>query len=274
MKDHQKLMEILAPDGTWGLREEIKDVMTQALGRLPASKDVSGMARRYPETPKDMSAFLGALFARHFFQAQDSLLQEAVLSRLLKSTESRHLVIADIGSGPAVASLATLDVLSAMNALGMLPPVSVTTVLNDTSAICLKTGRQMIDDYARKCRSAFPTVDVQTLDVPFPKSLPQLRRSAGRYGELNLAFLSYVLVPLKDDLKHSEMAESVNAIQQYASEDSTTLILQDKFHESLIRALGSNLKATTEKGQLQQTVYDEDNANDVHTYTYYRTVVA
>jgi hypothetical protein len=82
-----------------------------------------------------------------------------------------------------------------------------------------------------------------------------------------------VLVPLKDDLKHSEIAQSINAIRQYASEDATMLILQDKFHESLIRSLGGNLKATTEKGKLQQTVYDEDNSNEVHTYTYYRTVV-
>ena len=93
-------------------------------------------------------------------------------------------------------------------------------------------------------------------------------------GEIDVFFLSYVLIPLKKELKHNEIKTGLEALKKHCSGGSAGLILQDKFRESLARTVGYNLDATTRKGTFQQKVYDPENSNDIQTYEYYRTVIA
>ncbi len=249
-------------------------MLTKTLRTLPSKENVSECECRYPQTRSGMRAFLETFFARHFFQVQDSLLQTDMLSALVASIRRGRLNIADIGSGPAVTSLAVLDMLSALHNLNKLHPISVRIILNDTSPVCLQIGLQMLKLFIRHSSQTFHDIQIHTLNTAFPSNLYQWKRTTNRFGTFDLFFLSYILIPLKEELKYAEIQEGIEIFRQYCASHATGLILQDKFRESLIRTVGRNLRALTEKATLQQIVYDKNNSNDRQIYNYYRTIIS
>ena len=140
----------LAPDGVWTLRERMQSLLRDALGRLPRGK-VAESEERYPTSPQGVRAFLNSLFARHFFQVQDSLLEFASDLVTGRPIERAAYCFADVGSGPAVASLALVDLLDCIKDVRpeqettRVAPIRMLVVLNDVSEPCLKV-RQRFDD--------------------------------------------------------------------------------------------------------------------------------
>ena len=141
------IRRIAAPNNVWTMQEAPLKLLAEALRRLPRG-NVSDEERRYPTTPQGMRAFLDGFFARHFFQIQDSLV-EYFASPIFEAVAQRgHIHVADVGSGPSVASLAIADLASAaiatLRQAGRLRGsgrLTVHVTLNDTSEICLDEGR-------------------------------------------------------------------------------------------------------------------------------------
>ena len=263
----------LAPRQTWALRQKVRAILETQIAALPKDRDLNEAERRYPVTPSGMGAFLNAFFARHFFQVQDSILQPDVFDRFYRQANKGTLNIADIGSGPAVASLAVLDVLDTMQTTFQLPRVKINIVLNDTSAICLQTGQEMLRSLLKQAPNCWLAHNAIAVDTPFPESLKQLRRISTCVGLYHLCFMSYVLVPLKTAMTHADIQTQLNELQRYCSNNSLCIILQDKFRESLIRHVSRLQGASTHKARLIQRVYDRNNSNTKHRYAYYRTTI-
>ncbi len=71
----------LVPDNIWTLRPVIHEILKTEIANLPSGQHLEEMERRYPSTPSGMGIFLNDFFARHFFQIQDSILQEATFDK-------------------------------------------------------------------------------------------------------------------------------------------------------------------------------------------------
>ena len=137
----------MCPDGIWRLTNVTKSVLRRQILQFP-QREVSENEMRYPTTPSGMRAFLETFFTRHFFQLQNSLFDFMTSEIFLDTALSGQLRILDVGSGPAVASLAITDlltyILDYLVYIGRYPKhgiFNVTYVLNDTESICLWTGR-------------------------------------------------------------------------------------------------------------------------------------
>jgi len=143
------IKEILFPNDIWQLTPLIENILKRQLLKLP-KREVSQVEQRYPTLPSGMRAFLDKFYARHYFQVQNSLFDYLTSQEFLEVINSGKLQILDIGSGPAVASLAITDFIFQLfhNISGYKrKPLEITYVLNDTSDICLGTGKEMLNNY-------------------------------------------------------------------------------------------------------------------------------
>jgi hypothetical protein len=269
----EEIREKLAPNKIWSLRPEIKTILETEISTLPKKRQMKEAERRYPSTPSGMSVFLNAFFARHFFQVQDSILQTEAFEKFYGSVQQGKVNIADIGSGPAVASLAVLDLLDAIHETIRIPRTKLNIVLNDTSTVCLQTGQKMLHSFLKQILNQMLVRNTIAVDTPFPKSLNQFRRISSLVGLYDLCFMSYVLIPLKEEMTHDDIQAQIHELQRYCSKESLCIILQDKFRESLIRHTGRLQGVSTHKATLVQTVYDKNNSNTEQAYTYYRTII-
>ncbi|MBN1436546.1 MAG: hypothetical protein JW936_05690 [Sedimentisphaerales bacterium] len=240
---------------------------------LPKGTDISVQERRYPTTPASMRSFLNAFFARHFFQVQDSILQPEAFERFCNLLRKGEVNIVDIGSGPAVASLAVLDLINAINESGYRVRSNVNIVQNDSSAVCLQSSTNMLSAFRRRTGGVCVIRDPICIDVPFPDSLTQIRRISSFIGRYDLCFVSYVLDAFKKEMTHGEIGLRIKELLGCCADNGLCIILQDKFRESLIRQAGRLQGASVHKARLTQKVYDNENSNAEQLYTYFRTTV-
>lgn len=175
---------LVAPEDIWTLRESAESLLADALRHLPR-KEVSEDERRYPTSPEGLRAFLDAFFARHYFQIQDSLIEYIAGPAFESAAQRGSINVADVGSGPAVASLAIADLASAalevMSKTGKLRgngAITVHCVLNDTSDICLAEGRTLLERYNRARAGRALIGRILPLSTPFPDSNTHFRRVA------------------------------------------------------------------------------------------------
>jgi len=238
--------EKLFPDGVWELSDTMKLVLNYHMSRLP-KKEVTENDARYPICAAGMRAFLEVFFARHYFQVQNSLISYMLSQGFLDILMSGAVRFLDIGSGPAVASLAVTDILACIleysRDLGVLPrdnAVKVLYVLNDTSGICLGTGISMLKNYfrvGRKHGSGAIRNQIITIQRAFPDNINQLRRIARNFGIYDIATLSYVVVPLSEDSGLHNLANGLLKVEELCNRAGRILILQDKFNVSLMRQI-------------------------------------
>ncbi|MBC8218796.1 MAG: hypothetical protein H8E73_10060 [Planctomycetes bacterium] len=273
-----RIKKDLCPDGIWELSRVMKSLLGHQIGRLPRKK-VSENETRYPETPEGMRAFLEVFFARHFLQVQNSLVKYLVSEDGLNALKEGHLRILDIGSGPAVASLAITEIVACM--AGHLvnssvwrgnKKVQVTYVLNDTEGICLGTAQAMLDDYFKMSgehRKSITCVRTLTSQRAFPDNVNQLRRIAGNIGGYDIAVFSYVLTPLKKDAGLSALAAGLSDVEGLCSSKGRDLILQDRFKAPLVRKVAGLIGRSSRKEELTQRTGHTRNENDTYTYSYY-----
>lgn len=116
---------------------------------MPSSDNLSKQEYRYPEDKPSLRGFMDKFFARHFFQVQNAVLQPDCFERILTAIKNGNITIADIGCGPAVGSLALLNILSYISR-SMRRSVNVNIVLNDTVPEMLAAGYEMLNIYKNR----------------------------------------------------------------------------------------------------------------------------
>ena len=197
----------VAPGDIWKLDSVFESLLKRQICSLPFSKNLSQLERRYPEDKKSLRAFLDKFFARHFFQVQNAMLQQETFERLLKAINNETVTIADIGCGPAVASLAILNLISHICSKNN-KIIKANIVLNDTATEILSAGKIMLDTYAKQLNNIHITKNI-SLDTPFPDSMVQLRRISNLLAPYDLCCLSYVLMPLKEEATYNKINENL-----------------------------------------------------------------
>ncbi len=272
----------LCPDGIYELGDSVKSALDQEIACLPID-DVSEHETRYPTDATSMRAFLEVLFTRHLFQVQNSLMDYAISTDFHRAIRSGPLRILDIGSGPAVASQALIDIVKRMmggadSAIAQRrASLHMSHVLNDTSSICLTTGRHMLTACLQSSnQSPFSGSRPQifTLLTAFPGNLRQIRHLASFLGGFELVILSYVLHPLIEDGSLASIARGVNTLERFCKPRGRMLIIQDKFQEPLIRKLAHTIGVECREQALTQEIYPPRGRNETCTYTYYDCLYA
>jgi hypothetical protein len=274
----EAIREIAAPNGVWTMQETPLRLLEEALRRLPKA-EVSDEERRYPTTPQGMRAFMDGFFARHFFQTQDSLVEYFASPAFEAVAHRGYIHVADVGSGPSVASLAiadlactTIAVIRQAGRIRSTGRLAVQVALNDTSEICLTEGRALLKRYNWGGNEPVSIRRVIPISTPFPNSITQFRRIAGMTEPYDLCCLGYVMIPLSEQVGVQAFAGGIHQLAQAGYDNGGQLLLtQDKFHEDLHRQICRHLGTSAETVDLKQRVYDTENQNSEHTYTYCRS---
>lgn len=268
----------LSPGGIWQLMEPTRSILRYQVSLLPKGS-VSEIDARYPVTPASMRAFLEAFFTRHYFQIQNSLVSYTTSPDFLNLVSCGHLRILDIGSGPAVAALAIMDlvrcVLECVQTIGGWPTstiADVTYVLNDTSAICLAVAQRMLAGYFHRGRGhGTAVVHSRTFSVqtPFPTNMHQIRRIARNVGTYDITILSYVVGPLVEDSGLNTLVNGLLSVEKLCTHNGRILIVQDRFKGALMRRISRAVNISTHKEELTQEVYPDRDVGEIRTYWYY-----
>jgi len=274
--------EELYPDGVCHVTDFIRSGLDQQIVSLPSGV-VSNGETRYPVDEPSMRAFLETFFTRHLFQVQRSLIEYVVSPDFQNILRSGPVRLLDIGSGPAVASLATIDLVHrVMHGVSWRPAVypravRMVHVLNDTSSICLATGKRLLEACHRLGNhnaGASPNDRVFTLSTAFPNNIPQIQYLGSFLGGYDVVILSYVVHPLIDDCGLRELVTAVRILERLCRPDGRILIVQDRFHESVVRRLAHMLGVTYEEQTVTQEIYPARGSNETYTYTYYDCLYA
>ncbi len=267
----------LCRDSTYELGGSTKFVLDQELAGLP-QRNVSEQDTRYPTDAASMRAFLEVFFTRHLFQLQNSLMDYVTSPDFNETFQLGSLRILDIGSGPAVASQALTDIVT--RTIGdadsvvsrQYSPFRMIHVLNDTSSICLVTGRRMLVGYShapgQPCSVAH-RLQIFTLPTAFPGNLYQIRDLASSLGNFDLVVLSYVLHPLTEDGSLQSLVSGLSMLERFCKPRGRVLIVQDRFQEPLIRKLAGIIGVECREQMLTQRIYPPRGSNETGTYTYY-----
>ncbi len=278
-KEFRKLLlGAVRPSGIWQLSHRMESLLEQQLRRLPQGK-VSDEESRYPTTKQGMRAFLDIFFTRHYFQAQNSLVEHLISEEFLSTILDGQLRVLDIGCGPAVVSLAITDLIDSLmkilvetGQLSRLNSLELTYVLNDTSPICLGMAKQMLAQYLSLQQysplNVMPRI-VLGIEKGFPENMKQLRRVGQNYGSFDVASLSYVITPLTEQRGVTSLAGDLSLLGSLCAKNGCVVILQDKFKGEVIRRLGRILGATVRQREYTQQVYSNRNPNETFTYSYY-----
>ncbi len=271
------VLKDLCPDGIWQMTDVMKSVLRYHISRLPNRK-VSEDETRYPQSPASMRAFLVKFFVRHYLQTQNCLLNYMISQDFIETIRDRHLRILDIGSGPAVTTLAITDMLACV--LRHLRDegdwsgnkVTVDYTLNDISGFCLGTGQRMLTDYYRisaRQSGQFKSGQIFRIEKAFPKNMNQLQRIKDKLGSYDIATLSYVVSPLNEDTSFKDLINGMLRIESLFSPNGRILILQDKFQPVIMRQISRALGISRQKEESTQEVYPKRNTNETYTYSYY-----
>ncbi len=263
-----EIREEIVPDDIWTLDNQLEKILKRQISSLPSSSNSSKYEYRYPEDKASLRGFLDRLFARHFFQVQNAILQQDTFERLVSAVQRRNITVADIGCGPAVASMAILNLVSSV-CCKLNRNIHVNIILNDISAEALAVGRKMLDTYAKHLYG-ISGLKFLALDTPFPDSMIQLRRISNMLDPYDICCLPYVLDLVKEDFSYENIRQQLEMLAELCKPTGFILNLQDKFRESFARRIGHLLKASVNKLSLRQKIYDSTNSCDEYSYDYFR----
>jgi hypothetical protein len=265
-----EIREEVAPNGIWRLDGQLEQILKRQILSLPSRNNLSDYEYRYPKDKASLRGFLDKFFARHFFQVQNAVLQNDCFENLVMSIKRGAMTIADIGSGPAVASLAILNLVSTI-CYAMNKNVRVNIILNDTASEALASGCVMLNRYKAQLRN-IQIGRVLAIDTPFPESMIQLHRMANLFDCYDICSLSYVLIPLKEDGSYAAIQSNLQFLANRMKPNGFGIITQDKFRENLVRHIGSLLGTSVNKLSLRQKIYDSTNSCEELSYDYFRIV--
>ena len=263
-----EIREEIIPDDIWTLDDTLEKILKRQINSLPSRSNSSKSEYKYPEDKASLRGFLDRLFARHFFQIQNAILQQDTFERLASAVQRGNITVADIGCGPAVASLAILNLASNV-CCKLNKKIYVNVILNDISVEALAVGRKMLEAYAKHLHG-LSGLKIMALDTPFPDSIIQLRRISNMLDPYDICCLPYVLDLVKEDSSYKNIRQRLEILAGFCKPTGFILNLQDKFRESFARRIGHLLKASVNKLSLRQKIYDSTNSCDEYSYEYFR----
>jgi len=273
-----QVKENLCPDGIWRLNDPMKSILRRQISHLPKSK-VTEDETRYPGRPASMREFLIKFFARHYLQIQNSLIEYITTQDFYNIIRLGHLRILDVGSGPAVASLAITDMLVCLiehlKSEGIWPRgkrVKIDYILNDTSGICLGTGKRMLTGYYKISRRNNREVVLgQIIDVRrgFPDNLNQLQRVRFNLGKYDIATFSYVLSPLSEEKGFNNLVLGLFDVEKLCNYSGRILVLQDKYRAGLVYRISRAIGISNTFEESIQEIYPKRGLCDIYPYWYY-----
>jgi hypothetical protein len=263
-----EVREEIVPGDIWTLDDELEKILKQQISSLPSPSNSSGSEYKYPEDKASLRGFLDRLFARHFFQIQNAILQQDTFERLVSAVQRRNITVADIGCGPAVASTTILNIVSNV-CCKLNKSIYVNIVLNDISIEALAVGRKMLETYAKHLYG-ISGLKILVLNAPFPGSMIQLRRISRMLDPYDVCCLPYVLDLVKENYSYENMCQRLETLAGLCKPTGFILNLHDKFRESFARCIGHLLNASVSKLSLRQRVYDSTNSCEEYSYDYFR----
>ncbi len=263
-----EIREEIVPNDIWTLDDKLEKILKRQISSLPSPSNASESEYKHPEDKASLCGFLDRLFARHFFQVQNAILQQDTFERLVSAVQRGNITVADIGCGPAVAGIAILNLVS--NVCRKLNKnIYLNIILNDISVEALAVGRKMMETYAKHL-SGISGLKFLVLDTPFPDSMLQLRRISNMLDPYDICCLPYVLDLVKEDFSYENIRQRLEILAELCKPTGFILNLQDKFRESFARHIGHLLKASVNKLSLHQKIYDSTNSCDEYSYDYFR----
>lgn len=271
----EAVKERLCPDEQWKFSQLVESLLKRKINNLP-ERNVTDEETRYPLDFAGMRTFLEKFFARHYFQVQNSLLDYVTSDDFTDRYNSGKLNILDIGSGPAIASLAVIDMLNNIfgytenvNPLRKLDNIHTNIVLNDAVKVCLGTRKELLQAYFKSTRCDLSKKTILQSDKEFPSNIKQLKRIANNYGKFDLVILSYVIIPLSEQDNIEIIADAIRDAESFSNRNGRILILQDRFRKNLVDRLTKAIGREYKKEELIQQVYSPDNSNEYHKYEYF-----
>ncbi|MCE5187313.1 MAG: hypothetical protein LLF76_14435 [Planctomycetaceae bacterium] len=272
MSIKEQVQDELRPNGVWQLSEAMEGILAKAIRRMP-SGEVSTEERRYPTTHKGMRACLDSFFARHFFQAQEVILDHVSNDTFLSQMANGQLRILDIGSGSGASALGTIDILRSVADLSVTrKSIRIDCVFNDACELCLSYSRQLTKQYFEAISSKILRGRIITVEKSFPASQAQLGRIARLTGSFDLILMSYVLSPLFDNYKNQELAGAFHGLGQLVNPNGLIVLIQDQFHKEQIRKAADMLKTSVRRHKHKQQIYSKENSNDIQDYCFFSAV--
>ncbi|MFA5252861.1 MAG: hypothetical protein WC454_09805 [Phycisphaerae bacterium] len=261
----------IAPDNIWALDDKLEEILKRQISSLPPPGNSAEAECTYPTDEPSLRGFLDRIFTRHFFQIQNAVLQEDSFEKLISAVQHRNITMADIGCGPAVASMAFLNIVSNI-CCKLNRNICVNIVLNDICIEALAVGRKMLETYAKHLYG-ISGLNILALNTPFPNSMVQLRRISRMLDPYDICFLPYVLDHVKEDHSYENICQQLELLTEFCKPTGFILNLQDKFRESLTRRIGHLLKTSVNKLNLRQKVYDSTNSCEEYSYSYFRIAI-
>jgi len=276
-----KLLNKLCPGGVWKLSNVMKSVLRYQISCL-YKREVSEDETRYPQSSAGMRAFLIKFFSRHYLQSQNSLIDYISSNDFFDIINKNQIKIIDIGSGPAVTSLAITDMitylieyLQGIGQWSKSKKIKVDYVLNDTSSICLGVGQNMLRDYfLRRYNKALIHSHTISIHKPFPDNMSHINRIRLNSGTYDIVTFSYVLSPLIEDKDFRRLVSGLLDVESVCNNKGRILILQDKFQKTLIRRMSKAISVPCHKEESNQQIYPKRNDNETYTYSYYSCLYA
>jgi len=188
------------------------------------------------------------------------------------------LRIFDVGSGPAVTSLAITDMLGSLikylEEIGEWTKgkrVKVDYILNDTSSFCLSTGKHILANYFQNNNSHRRIIRGQTISIQkgFPDNLSQLQRIRLNIGKYDIATFSYVITPMNEEKGFKNLVHGLFNIEKLCNYSGRILILQDRFRARLVKKISRAIGISDNIEKTVQQIYPKRNMSDIFTYFYY-----
>jgi hypothetical protein len=189
-----------------------------------------------------------------------------------------HLRIFDVGSGPAVTSLAITDMLDRLikylEETGGWPKgkrVKVDYILNDTCNVCLGIGKHLLANYFQNNNCQRMIIRGQTISIQkgFPDNLSQLQRIRLNIGEYDIATFSYVITPMNEEKGFKSLVLGLFDIEKLCNYSGRILILQDRFRETLVKKISRAIGISGNIEKTVQQIYPKRTLCDIFTYFYY-----
>ncbi len=269
---YNSVRDELCHNGVWKISDDLERILNRQINRFP-KRETNDEETRYPEDKASMGAFLDKFFPRHYFQVQNSIIEYMTSDEFVDLIKTGTLNILDIGSGPAVASLAITDILvGVLKTLELNKMVSINYILNDPINICLGVGKDLLNSYfltLKKGKTGICNNIILAIAQKFPSNVKQLARINKNYGEYSIVNFSYVATPLREQETLNEIRNGFSQIESMSSPKGKILILQDKYKESLIKSITKEIGESYKEKHLNQYVYSSDNSNEVQSYTYF-----
>lgn len=268
-----KVYDKICPGGIWALSPVVENLIKNEIRMLP-QEEVSEQENRCPTTSAGMRSFLDRFFVRHYFQIQNAVAEDIFSEYAIGQTSYNRFRVLDIGSGPAVGVLATIEIFKAMAREGHIirTPLQLEFVCIEPSEICRSMGLKMENRYFTHLhfenKNEF-RVGLSDISTPFPDCLDELNSSRQNKAGFQLILLSYVLNPLFDACRIEDIQNGIEQLKSMLAPHGKILVIQDRFSGDRVKIAASLLDAEIEEQEITQKTYSTDIEREVQTYHYY-----